>query len=113
MNIITHCFYIKIFTLPTQSVSFCSNAPASPTRDSVVYGNGYLSFKNETFELAMTSYPRDFSLLTLRSTLNFSGTILKPKFSINPLSTLMLLPPVDIGEIQNIDCQKMIRKAKD
>jgi uncharacterized protein involved in outer membrane biogenesis len=83
------------------------------TKDSVVHGNGYLSFKNETFELAMTPYPRDFSPLTLRSTLNFSGTILKPKFSINPLSTLMLLPPVDIGEIQNIDCQKIIRQAKD
>jgi len=83
------------------------------TRDSVVHGNGYLSFKNETFELAMTPYPRDFSPLTLRSTLTFSGTILKPKFSINPLSTLMLLPPVDIGEVQNIDCQEMIRQAKD
>lgn len=83
------------------------------TKDSVVHGNGYLSFKNETFELAVTPYPRDFSPLTLRSTLNFSGTILKPKFSINPLSTLMLLPPVDIGEIQNIDCQKIIRQAKD
>jgi uncharacterized protein involved in outer membrane biogenesis len=83
------------------------------TKDSVVHGNGYLSFKNETFELAMTPYPRNFSPLTLRSTLNFSGTILKPKFSINPLSTLMLLPPFDIGEIQNIDCQKIIRQAKD
>ncbi|WP_340123983.1 AsmA family protein [Methylobacter svalbardensis] len=83
------------------------------TKDSVVHGNGYLSFKNETFELAMTPYPRDFSPLTLRSTLNFSGTIIKPKISINPLSTLMLLPPVDIGEIQNIDCQKIIRQAKD
>jgi hypothetical protein len=29
------------------------------------------------------------------------------------LSTLMLLPPFDIGEIQNIDCQKIIRQAKD
>ena len=83
------------------------------TRDSVVHGNGYLSFKNESFELAMTPYPRDFSPLTLRSTLKFSGSILKPKFSINPLSTLMLLPPFDIGEVQNIDCQKMIRQAKD
>jgi len=83
------------------------------TNHSVVHGNGYLSFKNETFELAMTPYPRDFSPLTLRSTLTFSGTILKPKFSINPLSTLMLLPPVDIGEVQNIDCQEMIRQAKD
>ncbi|WP_262967162.1 AsmA family protein [Methylobacter psychrophilus] len=83
------------------------------TKDSVVYGNGYLSFKNETFELAITPYPRDFSPLTLRSTLKFSGTILNPEFSINPLSTLMLLPPVDIGEVQNIDCQKMIRQAKD
>ncbi len=83
------------------------------TKDSVVYGEGYLKFKNETFELAMTPYPRDFSPLTLRSTLKFSGTILKPKFSINPLSTLMLLPPFDIGEIQNIDCQKIIRQAKD
>jgi hypothetical protein len=61
----------------------------------------------------MTPYPRDFSPLTLRSTLNLSGTILKPTFSINPLSTLMLLPPFDIGEIQKIDCQKIIRQAKD
>ncbi|MCD2448799.1 AsmA family protein [Methylicorpusculum oleiharenae] len=83
------------------------------TLDSVVHGNGYLSFKNETFDLAITPYPRDFSPLTLRSTLNFSGTILKPKFSLNPLSTLMLLPPFDIGEVQNIDCEKMIRRAKD
>jgi uncharacterized protein involved in outer membrane biogenesis len=82
------------------------------TKDSVVHGNGYLSFKNETFEVAMTPYPRDFSPLTLRSTLNVSGTILKPKFSIDPLSTLMLLPPIDIGEVENIDCQKMIRGAK-
>lgn len=83
------------------------------TRDSVVHGNGYLSFKDETFELAMTPYPRDFSPLTLRSTLKFSGTILKPTFSINPLSTLMLLPPFDIGEIQTIDCKKKIQQAKD
>ncbi|OAI05906.1 hypothetical protein A1332_12285 [Methylomonas methanica] len=83
------------------------------TKDSVVHGNGYLSFKNETFEVAMTPYPRDFSPLTLRSTLNVSGTILKPKFSIDPLSTLMLLPPIDIGEVEKIDCQKMIRGAKD
>lgn len=83
------------------------------TKDSVVHGSGYLSFKNETFELAITPYPRDFSPLTLRSTLNLSGTILKPKFSIDPLSTLMLLPPVDIGEVQNIDCQKMMRQAKE
>jgi|GEM_PF-5598345 len=82
------------------------------TRDSVVHGNGNLSFKDETFELNMTPYPRDFSPLTLRSTLTFSGTILNPGFSINPLSTLMLLPPFDIGEIQNIDCQKIIRQAK-
>ena len=82
------------------------------TKESVVYGNGHLSFKNETFEIAMTPYPRDFSPLTLRSTLNFSGTILNPQFSINPLSTLMLLPPFDIGEIQNIDCQKLIEQAK-
>ncbi len=82
------------------------------TKDSVVHGNGYLSFKNETFEVAITPYPRDFSPLTLRSTLNVSGTILKPKFSIDPLSTLMLLPPIDIGEVENIDCQKMIRGAK-
>jgi uncharacterized protein involved in outer membrane biogenesis len=82
------------------------------TKESVVYGNGYLSFKNETFEIAMTPYPRDFSPLTLRSTLNFSGTILNPQFSINPFSTLMLLPPFDIGEIQNIDCQKLIEQAK-
>ncbi|MDP2179184.1 AsmA family protein [Methylicorpusculum sp.] len=83
------------------------------TKDSVIHGNGYLSFKNETFDLAITPYPRDFSPLTLRSILNFSGTILKPKFSLNPLSTLMLLPPFDIGEVQNIDCQKMIKQAKD
>lgn len=83
------------------------------TQDSVVHGNGHLSFKNETFEVAITPYPRDFSPLTLRSTLNVSGTILKPKFSIDPLSTLMLLPPIDIGEVENIDCQKMIREAKD
>ncbi|QPK65023.1 AsmA family protein [Methylomonas sp. LL1] len=83
------------------------------TKDSVVHGNGYLSFKNETFEVAITPYPRDFSPLTLRSTLNVSGTILKPKFSIDPLSTLMLLPPIDIGEVENIDCQKMIRQATD
>ncbi|MGD7033582.1 AsmA family protein [Methylotuvimicrobium buryatense] len=83
------------------------------TQDSVIRGNSHLSFKNETFELAITPYPRDFSPLTLRSTLNFSGTILNPKFSINPLSTLMMLPPIDIGQVQNIDCQKMIRQAKD
>lgn len=82
------------------------------TKESVVYGNGYLSLQDETFEVAMTPYPRDFSPLTLRSTLNLSGTILNPKFSINPLSTLMLLPPFDIGEVQKIDCKKMIRQAK-
>lgn len=82
------------------------------TKESVVYGNGYLSLQDETFEVAMTPYPRDFSPLTLRSTLNLSGTILNPKFSINPMSTLMLLPPFDIGEVQKIDCKKMIRQAK-
>ncbi|MGZ4958865.1 MAG: AsmA family protein [Methylomonas sp.] len=83
------------------------------TKDSVVYGNGNLSFKDETFALSVTPYPRKFTPLSLRSTLNFSGTISKPQFSINPLSTLMLLPPIDIGENKNVDCQKMIRQAQD
>ncbi|MFA5984390.1 MAG: AsmA family protein [Methylococcaceae bacterium] len=83
------------------------------TKDSVVYGKGFLSFKDETFDLALTPRPRDFSPLTLRSTLSFSGTILNPSFSINPISTLMLLPPIDIGETQNIDCQKIIKQAKE
>jgi len=47
MDIITHCFLIKIFTLSTQSVSFCSNAPASPVRKKKVIHartNAYIRF---------------------------------------------------------------------
>jgi uncharacterized protein involved in outer membrane biogenesis len=82
------------------------------TQDTVVYGKGKLSFKSEDIQLSLTPFPRDFSPLTLRSTLNVTGTLLKPKVSIDPLSTLMLLPPIDIGDAQTVDCHKLIKNIK-
>jgi AsmA family protein len=49
------------------------------TSDSVIYGQGDVSLANESMDLTLRPYPKDMSILSLRTPLRVSGDFAKPK----------------------------------
>lgn len=97
------------------------------TSDTVIYGDGYVSLANETMDLVLRPYPKDQSILSLRSPLKVSGSFAAPKAgldkgalvgkagvmlalaAINPL--LALAATIETGPGKDADCGAVLKDA--
>ena len=104
-----------------------SRALVLDTDDTVIYGEGGISLSGETMSFTLRPYPKDMSILSLRSPLKVSGTFAAPKAgvdkgalagragialalaSINPL--LALASTVETGPGKDADCGSILREA--
>ena len=97
------------------------------TSDTIVYGNGQVSLADEAMDLTLRPYPKDMSILSLRSPLRLAGTFANPKAgpdkgalagragvalalaAVNPL--LALAATVETGPGQDANCGPALREA--
>jgi hypothetical protein len=97
------------------------------TDDTVIYGEGGISLSQETMDITMRPYPKDMSILSLRSPLKLTGTFSAPKAgvdkgavagragvalalgSVNPL--LALAATIETGPGKDADCGSILREA--
>ncbi|MDB5874708.1 MAG: hypothetical protein JWQ07_4150 [Ramlibacter sp.] len=104
-----------------------SRALVLDTSDTVIYGNGAVSLANESMDLTLHPYPKDMSILSLRSPLKVSGSFVAPKLgpdkgalagragivlalaAINPL--LGLAATVETGPGRDADCGPALKEA--
>ena len=104
-----------------------SRALVLDTSDTVFYGNGSLSLATEAMDLTLNPYPKDKSILSLRSPLKLTGTFAKPTAgvdkaavagraglalvlgAINPL--LGLAATIETGPGKDADCQALLQDA--
>ncbi|MBA3614239.1 MAG: AsmA family protein [Nitrospirales bacterium] len=54
------------------------------TTDTKFKGHGKIDLRQETINLTVEPYPKDFSLLSSRGPLHVSGTFMSPDFSVDP-----------------------------
>lgn len=94
------------------------------TEDTVVGGEGKVSFRDETIDLRLTPLPKDVSPLALRGPLYVNGTFEKPGYGIekkslarrvgsalllgllNPLAALA--PMIETGPGEDTDCRQLV-----
>jgi uncharacterized protein involved in outer membrane biogenesis len=104
-----------------------SRALVLDTTDTVVYGDGQVSLADEAMDLTLRPYPKDMSILSLRSPLKVSGSFAGPKVgpdkgalagraglalalgAVNPL--LALAATVETGPGQDSNCGPALREA--
>jgi uncharacterized protein involved in outer membrane biogenesis len=104
-----------------------SRAFVLDTSDTVFYGNGSLNLATEGIDLVVRPYPKDASILSLRSPLKVSGTLGAPQGgldrgalagraglalalgAINPL--LALAATIETGPGHDADCGAALREA--
>ena len=104
-----------------------SRAIVLDTSDTVVYGQGQVSLANEAIDLTLYPYPKDMSILALRSPLKIAGSFAGPKVgpdkgalagraglalalgAVNPL--LALAATVETGPGQDANCGPALREA--
>jgi AsmA family protein len=104
-----------------------SRALVMDTADTVIYGNGQISLENEAMDLTLHPYPKDMSILSLRSPLKMEGTFASPRLgpeksalagragvvlalaAVNPL--LGLAATVETGPGKDADCGPALREA--
>lgn len=97
------------------------------TTDTVIYGAGGISLADESIDLTLRPYPKDSSILSLRSPLKVSGSFAAPKAgidkgalggraglalalgAINPL--LALAATIETGPGKDADCGAVLREA--
>lgn len=97
------------------------------TSDTVIYGSGTVSLAQEALDLTLRPYPKDTSILSLRSPLKVSGDFVAPKAgvdkgalagragialalgAINPL--LALAATIETGPGKDADCTTVLRQA--
>jgi uncharacterized protein involved in outer membrane biogenesis len=97
------------------------------TSDTVIYGSGNVSLANESIDLTLHPYPKDTSILSLRSPLKVAGSFAAPKAgvdkgafagraglaialgAINPL--LALAATIETGPGKDADCGAVLREA--
>lgn len=99
------------------------------TGDTIIVGSGAINMGDETLNLRLTPYAKDFSPLTLRSPITIGGTLASPdpfpdpagignetlgQKVLNAILTpvLGLLPPFDTEVGTDSDCRSLIEKAK-
>lgn len=106
-----------------------SRAVILDTTDTVVYGKGSVSFVTEQLDFALHPYPKDKSILSLRSPIDIGGTLGAPKVmpdkkallargaaavalgAINPL--LSLAATIEPGPGEDADCAAILKEAAD
>lgn len=104
-----------------------SRAVVFDTSDTVIYGSGQLSLANEAMDLTLRPYPKDMSILSLRSPLKIAGTFAAPKpgpdkgalaarggfalalGAVNPL--LALAATIETGPGEDANCGPALREA--
>jgi uncharacterized protein involved in outer membrane biogenesis len=104
-----------------------SRAVVLDTTDTVIYGKGSANLANEQLDLWLYPYPKDKSILSLRSPINIGGTLGAPKVSpdkkalmergaaavalgaINPL--LALAATVEPGPGEDAPCGAILQEA--
>jgi uncharacterized protein involved in outer membrane biogenesis len=104
-----------------------SRALVLDTTDTVVYGDGTINLATEAIDLYFRPYPKDKSLLSLRSPLKLTGTLGAPEAgpdrsalagraaaalalgAINPL--LALAATVETGPGEDANCGAILRQA--
>lgn len=99
------------------------------TIDTNTIGSGSINMRDETLNLRLRPYPKDFSPLTLRTALTIQGTLQNPdafpdpanigvegglKKALNAVLTVVtgLLPPIDTGQGKDAPCADLIRQAR-
>ncbi len=104
-----------------------SRALVLDTTDTIVYGEGNVNLANEQLDLYFRPYPKDMSILTLRSPLRLDGTLGAPHAgpdkaalggragialalgAINPL--LALAATIETGPGKDANCGEILREA--
>jgi hypothetical protein len=104
-----------------------SRAVVLDTTDTVVYGNGSANLASEQLDIWLHPYPKDRSILSLRSPINIGGTFGAPKVSpdkkalmgrgaaavalgaINPL--LALAATIETGPGEDAPCGAILKEA--
>lgn len=104
-----------------------SRALVLDTTDTVVYGEGNINFATEALDLYFRPYPKDMSILSLRSPLKVAGTLGAPQAgpdkgalagraglalalgAVNPL--LALAATLETGPGEDADCRSILREA--
>jgi len=104
-----------------------SRAVVLDTSDTVIYGNGQVSLASEAMDLTLRPYPKDMSILSLRSPLKIAGTFASPRVgpdkaalaarggvalalaAVNPL--LALAATVETGPGADANCGPALREA--
>lgn len=104
-----------------------SRALVLDTSDTVFYGNGSINLATEAMDLTLNPYPKDKSILSLRSPLKLAGTFAKPTAgvdkaaltgraglalalgAINPL--LGLAATIETGPGKDADCRSLLQEA--
>lgn len=104
-----------------------SRALVLDTSDTVIYGDGSISLADETMDVTLHPYPKDKSILALRSPLKLAGSFEKPKAgvdkgalttkagfvlalgAINPL--LGLAATFETGPGKDADCRSVLQEA--
>ena len=97
------------------------------TTDTVIYGSGEISLRNEAMDITLRPYPKDVSILSLRSPLKIGGTFGAPRAApdkgalagraalavalgaVNPL--LALAATVETGPGEDANCGLALREA--
>ena len=106
-----------------------TNALVLDTTDTNIGGAGWLNFRDETMSFRFEAHPKDVSLLAFRAPVNVSGTLKKPRVSIDPATTgargaLMvalgvlltplaaLIPTIELGLGKDSDCTGLVAQAQ-
>jgi hypothetical protein len=123
-NVLLRC---AALSFDVNSGLMTSKAVVLDTSDTVVYGDGTVNLANETLDLTLRPYPKDMSILSLRSPLRLGGTFAAPKpgpeagplaaraglalalGAINPL--LALAATVETGPGKDANCGAILREA--
>jgi uncharacterized protein involved in outer membrane biogenesis len=104
-----------------------SRAIVLDTTDTVIWGDGTVNFANEAMDLYFRPYPKDTSILSLRSPIKVGGTLGAPQAgpdktvlggraglavalgTINPL--LALAATIETGPGKDANCGEVLRRA--
>lgn len=115
--------------LPANNGVFQAEPIVLDTEDTVIVGSGGINMKEETLDLTMTPYAKDFSPLTLRTPISIGGTLASPdafpdpagignetlgEKIINAILTpvLGILPPFDTEVGKDTPCTNLVERAK-
>lgn len=99
------------------------------TTDTKIVGEGQIDMGEETLNLRLVPYPKDFSPLSIRNPLAVQGTLANPQAMTDPIGIgvegtvkkvinavltpiVGLAPPIDQGVGEDSDCAQLIAEAK-